>query len=138
MSDAQIQFILKKIPIDQDMNNIFTVFNEVIDIMISTKKRWGENFKFDIDIRIKLTIIYNNFRHRFPDLYGNLDRHISIVNDKGDDVYYLAFSCDTRNISFEKYEQTDSIVISGEVIKKVKWNEEIDFTNNKAKKMENQ
>jgi hypothetical protein len=37
------------IPIDQDMNNIFTVFNQAIDMMISAKTRVGEEFTHDID-----------------------------------------------------------------------------------------
>jgi hypothetical protein len=32
-----------------------------------------------------------------------------------------------KNTKFEKYEQTDSIVISGEDIKKVKWKEEMNI-----------
>jgi hypothetical protein len=150
MSNVQIQFILKIIPIDQNENVIFNVLNQAIDMLISTKHRLGEDFKFNFSTRIKLAVIYNNFPQRFPDLYGNIYRYISIfqhmslifetyVNDKGDDVYYLAFTCDPRNRSFEKYEQTDSIVIGGEVRKKGQWSEEIniDFTKNKSKKKKN-
>jgi hypothetical protein len=61
MSIAQIQFILKIIPIDQKENVIFNAFNQVMDLMIDLKSRLGEDFKFDIDTRIKLGVIYNNF-----------------------------------------------------------------------------
>jgi hypothetical protein len=78
MSNAKIQFILKVIPIDQNETVIFTVLNLAIDMMISANNRLGENFQLDIDKRIKLAVIYNNFRQRFPDLYGNINRHQSI------------------------------------------------------------
>jgi hypothetical protein len=76
-------------------------------MMISAKNHSGENFQFDIDTRIKLAIIYNNFRQRFPDLYGNINRQMSIfqhvflifdayLSDNGEDVYYLAFTCDPQ------------------------------------------
>jgi hypothetical protein len=50
MSNTQIQFILKMIPI-----------NQAVDKMISTMDCLGEDFKFDNDTRIKLAVIYNNF-----------------------------------------------------------------------------
>jgi hypothetical protein len=61
MSKTQIQFILKTIPIDQKETVIFTVLNQAIDMMMSSKYRSGEKFKLDIDTRIKLAVIYNNF-----------------------------------------------------------------------------
>jgi hypothetical protein len=95
--------------------------------------------------------MYNNFWQRFPDIYGNIKRHQSIfqhvflifdiyLSDNGEDVYKLAFTCDQWNRSFEKYEQTDSIVIGGEVTRKGQWSWEIniDFINNNTKKMKNQ
>jgi hypothetical protein len=106
MSNAQIQFILKIISIEQNENIIFNVLNQAVDMMISAKKRLGEDFKFYINTRIKLAVIYNNFRDRFPDLCGNFNRHELFfyltflifdiyLNDKGNDVYYLAFTCNT-------------------------------------------
>jgi hypothetical protein len=32
----------------------------------------------DIDVRIKLAVIYNDFRSRFPNLYGNISRFTMI------------------------------------------------------------
>jgi hypothetical protein len=151
MSNAQIQSILKMIPIDQKENVIFTVLNQAIDMLISLKNRSANifqfsNFQFDIDTRLKLAVIYNYFRQKFPDLYGNINRHKlffhhtllifdTYLNNNGEDVYYLVFTCNPRNRSFEKYEQTDSIVVGGEITKKGEWNEEIniDFIKNIAK-----
>jgi hypothetical protein len=80
-------------------------------------------------------------------LFGILNRSVSVhqhtflifdtyLNDKGDDVYYIAFFCDTQTRKFDKYEQTDSFVIGGEVMKRAIWSEEIDldFLKNKVKK----
>jgi hypothetical protein len=122
--------------------------------LISLKNRSADNFqfdnfKFDIDTRIKLVAIHNNFRQRFPDLYGNIERHLlffqhsllffdTYLSDNGEDVYNLAFTCNPRNRLFEKYEKTDSIVVGGEITKKGEWNEEIniDFIKNTAKNEE--
>jgi hypothetical protein len=46
MSNPQILFILKMIPINQNVENIFYVLNQAIDMMISAKKCSGEDFKF--------------------------------------------------------------------------------------------
>jgi hypothetical protein len=143
MSNAQIQLNLKMIPIDQKETVISTVLNQAINTMMSAKNRSNEEFKFDIDTKIKLAVIYNNFQDTFPDLYGNLKRYVSVKQHTLliFDTYfiYVVFSCDTQKRTFEKYEQTDSIVIGGEVTKKEKWKEEIDidFVKNKGKKMEN-
>jgi hypothetical protein len=80
MSNAQIQFILQIIPIDQKENVIFTVLNQGMDMMIGLKICSADNFQFvnfqfDIDTRIKLAVIYNDFRQIFPDLYGNINRN---------------------------------------------------------------
>jgi hypothetical protein len=75
MSKTQIQFILKTIPIDQKETVIFKVLVQAINTMISAKYLSEENFVMDIDTRIKLVVIYNNFRQRLPFLYGNLNRH---------------------------------------------------------------
>jgi hypothetical protein len=149
MNNAQIQSILKIIPIDQKETSIFTVLNQAIDLITSIKNRSGENFIMDIDTRIKLAVIYNNFRRRYSHLYGNFNRHEMIfqrailifdtyLNTDGEDVYYLAFTCNPQNRSFEKYEQTDSIVIGGEITKTKTWNEEIniDFVKNTTKENE--
>jgi hypothetical protein len=147
MNDAQIQFILKMILIDKAMSDIFIVLKNAVNIMIKVKKHSGGRFSYsDIDRRIKLAVIYNNFRHRLPNLYGNINRHVlqtqflfsifdSYVNDKGDEVYYVVFSCDTQKRAFEKYEQTDSPTIGREVTRRLTWNEEIDldFVTNKVK-----
>jgi hypothetical protein len=98
VSNAQIQLILKIIPIEKKEKVIFSVLNQAINMIISAKNRSGENFKLDIDTRIKLAIMYTNFRQRFPDLYGNINRQMSIfqplflifhtyLSDKGNDVY---------------------------------------------------
>jgi hypothetical protein len=115
-------------------------------MMMSAKNLSGEKFKLDIDTRIKLAVIYNNFRESYSYLYGNLNRHQLIfqhvilifdtyLNDDGEDVYYLAFSSDPQKRTFIKYEQTESIVIGGEVTKRETWSEEIniDFIKNTAK-----
>jgi hypothetical protein len=58
-----------------------------------------------MDSRVRLAVIYNNFRDTYPNLCGNLNRYVSpmkhsflifnsYLNDKGNEVYYLAyFSC---------------------------------------------
>jgi hypothetical protein len=56
------------IPIYQVVDNIFMVLNQAVDIIYSAKTRLGEECKYDIDARIKLAVIHNNFRNRFPDL----------------------------------------------------------------------
>jgi hypothetical protein len=43
------------------MDDIFQVLNQAINIKYSIKKRSAEEFKYDIDTRIKFIIIYNNF-----------------------------------------------------------------------------
>jgi hypothetical protein len=82
----------------------------------STNLFQSSNFQFDIDTRIKLAVIYNDFRRRCSHLYGNINRNHFIMNQHltfifdtylnadGEDVYYLAFTCNPRNRSFEKYE----------------------------------
>jgi hypothetical protein len=136
MSKAQLRLILKIIPIDQKQNVISKVLNTGIDMMMSAKNHSGEKFKLDIDARIKLAVIYNKFQQRYSYLYGILHRNQLIfqhailifdtyLNYNGEDVYYLAFTCDLQKKIFEKYEQTDSIVVGGEVTKKGQWNEEI-------------
>jgi hypothetical protein len=78
MSNTQIQFILKIIPIDQKEYVIFKVLNQAVDMMICRKNRLGENFKLDINTRIKLAVIYNYFGDRFLDLCGILNRSVSV------------------------------------------------------------
>jgi hypothetical protein len=34
----------------------------------------------DIDVRIKSALIYNNFRSRFPDLYGRFNKDSSLLS----------------------------------------------------------
>jgi hypothetical protein len=60
------------------------------------------------------------------------------LNTDGEDVYYLVFSSDPQNRSFEKYEQTESIVLGGEITKTETWNEKIniDFVKNTTKENE--
>jgi hypothetical protein len=148
-SKSQIRTILKTIPIDQKETLIFKVLDQAINLMMSTNNLLGEKFVMDIDARIKLAVIYNDFRRRYSHLYGNLNRNQMIfqytllifdtyLNADGEDVYYLAFTCNPRIRSFEKYEATQSIVIGGEVIKNDTWNEEIniDFVKNTVKENE--
>jgi hypothetical protein len=60
------------------------------------------------------------------------------LNDNGENVYYLTFFSDPQKRLIIKYEQTQSIVIGGEVTKREIWSEEIniDFTKNTVKENE--
>jgi hypothetical protein len=60
------------------------------------------------------------------------------LNADGEDVFYLAFTCDPQKRAIIKYEQTESIFIGGEVTKRETWNEKIniDFVKNTAKENE--
>jgi hypothetical protein len=121
MSNAQIQFILKMIPINKAMDDIFLELNQAINIIYSAKTRLEGAFNYDNDTRIKLAVTYNNFRDTFPDLYGNLNRYVSMqysflifetcLNDKGDELYYLAYICNIKIKRIFIFEQTDSSVI---------------------------
>jgi hypothetical protein len=75
MSKAQIRSILKTIPIDQKETSIFKVLNQALNLIMNTKNLSGENFVMDINARIKLAVIYNNFQWRCSHLYGNLNRN---------------------------------------------------------------
>jgi hypothetical protein len=137
MSDTQIQFFLIMIPINKAMNDIFLVLSQTVWIMKNVRKHSGEEFNYNIDRRIKLAVIYNNFRDIFPNLYWNLNRYSSkqnlflifdtYLNDKGNKVYYILYFCDLKAKQIFIFEQTDSSAIGREVTKNWKWNEEIDL-----------
>jgi hypothetical protein len=75
MSKEQIDLIFKMLPINLQLDNIFLVFSQAYDKLKQQKKDMKKDLDIrDIDVRIKLTVIYNDFRSIFPDLCGNISR----------------------------------------------------------------
>jgi hypothetical protein len=109
MSEDQIYLILKMILINLQLPEIFLVLDQVYNILKQQKQDMKKVLDIrDIDVRIKMAVIYNEFRSRFPDLFG------IYTNYKGEEVYFMKFY---YNVSERKYSRfkTESGFEDGEV-----------------------
>jgi hypothetical protein len=68
----------------------------------------------DIDVRIKIAVIYNDFQSRFPNLYGNINSFEIYTNDKGEEVYFMKFFYNRRGRRYFMF-KTESGTEEGEV-----------------------
>jgi hypothetical protein len=98
MTKEQIKLILKIEDRNPQLINIFVVLDQSSKIIKQQKEDMGKELNIrDIDVWIKLAIIYNNFQSRFP---GNFNRDSTLfsyiififemyTNDKGEELYYM-------------------------------------------------
>jgi hypothetical protein len=114
MSKEQRDLILAMIDIEPQLDNFFLILNKAYNTLNQQKEDMRKQLDIrDIDVRIKIAIIYNDFRSRFPNLYGNIDRfHVHrpkkfsffeiYTNDKGEEVYFMKFFYNTRGRTYIK------------------------------------
>jgi hypothetical protein len=61
------------LPVNLQLCNVFLVLSQPYDILKQQKKNMKKELDIrDIDVRIKVGVIYNDFQSRFPELYGFL------------------------------------------------------------------
>jgi hypothetical protein len=103
MSKEQEDLILKMLPVNLEVHDIFLALDKPYNILEQKKDMEKDLDIRYIDVKIKLAVIYNEFQNRYPDLYGDLNRDNKFApktysifemytNDKGEEVISGSFS----------------------------------------------